>query len=249
MRYFNTIILDTECTGLPIKPVTSFMCYPNLIQLAYSMHQTASPLGLGRLLKKRNFIVKPYYALEEKHKDAEKIHGISRERADREGFLLEDVLRQFIQDIEENRVQTIIVHNAEFDLNVLLKAMYDFSAMNGNNVFDQFSRTIRQCVVLCTMKSTTSLVKKTFANACPLNVDSDLKRKFNQRTMEYKWPRLSELHEFLFDGRSFEGAHDAMVDVDATARCVDALLKLDHSDNHFKVIWRALYQSHTIVSV
>lgn len=249
MRYFNIMILDTECTGLPIKPVTSFMCYPKLLQLAYSIHQTASPLGLGRLLKKRNFIVKPYYDPEEKHKDAEKIHGISRERAQTEGILLEDVLCQFFADIEDNRIQTIIVHNAEFDMNVLLRSIYDFSAMDGNNVFELFSSKLRKCVALCTMQNTTSLVKKTFANACPLNVDSELKRKFNQRTLEYKWPRLSELHEFLFDGQSFEGAHDAMVDVDATARCVDALLKLDHSDNHFKVIWRALYKSHTIMNV
>lgn len=34
----------------------------------------------------------------------------------------------------------------------------------------------------------------------------------------YKWPKLAELHQILF-GEDFEGAHDAMVDVDACARC------------------------------
>ena len=33
-----------------------------------------------------------------------------------------------------------------------------------------------------------------------------------------KWPKLEELHTFLF-GESFDGAHDAMVDVKATRRC------------------------------
>ncbi|GAA4823900.1 3'-5' exonuclease [Algivirga pacifica] len=34
----------------------------------------------------------------------------------------------------------------------------------------------------------------------------------------YKWPKLEELHTHLF-GESFEGAHDALVDVEACARC------------------------------
>ena len=34
----------------------------------------------------------------------------------------------------------------------------------------------------------------------------------------YKWPKLSELHITLF-GENFEGAHDAMADIEATARC------------------------------
>lgn len=38
----------------------------------------------------------------------------------------------------------------------------------------------------------------------------------------YKWPRLTELHQALFGG-DFEDAHDAGVDVRATARCFFAL--------------------------
>lgn len=34
----------------------------------------------------------------------------------------------------------------------------------------------------------------------------------------YKWPRLSELHQKLF-GQDFEEAHNAAVDIAATARC------------------------------
>src|SRR5690554_2890454 len=40
----------------------------------------------------------------------------------------------------------------------------------------------------------------------------------------FKWPTLSELHLKLF-GKTFEDAHDAAYDVDATARCFFALLK------------------------
>lgn len=34
----------------------------------------------------------------------------------------------------------------------------------------------------------------------------------------FKWPKLEELHEKLF-GCAFDGAHDAMNDVMATAKC------------------------------
>lgn len=34
----------------------------------------------------------------------------------------------------------------------------------------------------------------------------------------FKWPKLEELHKYLF-GESFEGAHNALEDVRATARC------------------------------
>ena len=41
----------------------------------------------------------------------------------------------------------------------------------------------------------------------------------------YKWPTLSELHHKLF-GETFEGAHDALVDVRACARCFFELKRL-----------------------
>ncbi|MDD4333483.1 MAG: 3'-5' exonuclease [Patescibacteria group bacterium] len=40
----------------------------------------------------------------------------------------------------------------------------------------------------------------------------------------YKWPRLDELHIKLF-GESFSGAHDALADVEACARCFFELVK------------------------
>ncbi len=43
--------------------------------------------------------------------------------------------------------------------------------------------------------------------------------KFPGRMGSYKWPKLEELHRFLF-GKGFEGAHDALGDVEATGRCL-----------------------------
>jgi len=40
----------------------------------------------------------------------------------------------------------------------------------------------------------------------------------------YKFPKLMELHEYLFD-QSFDGAHDALADVTATMNCYFELEK------------------------
>lgn len=42
----------------------------------------------------------------------------------------------------------------------------------------------------------------------------------------FKWPKLTELHQKLFNSE-FEGAHDAMNDVMATAKCFFELKRLD----------------------
>jgi DNA polymerase-3 subunit epsilon len=39
----------------------------------------------------------------------------------------------------------------------------------------------------------------------------------------YKWPKLDELHRYLFN-HDFEGAHDALADIQATAKCFWELL-------------------------
>ena len=42
----------------------------------------------------------------------------------------------------------------------------------------------------------------------------------------YKWPKLEELHRYLFN-QDFEGAHDALADIQATAKCFWELIKRD----------------------
>lgn len=44
-----------------------------------------------------------------------------------------------------------------------------------------------------------------------------------------KWPTLQELHTFLF-GVGFEGAHDALVDVRACAKCYWEIQRRKNAD-------------------
>ena len=51
-----------------------------------------------------------------------------------------------------------------------------------------------------------------------------------------KWPSLQELHMFLF-GEGFEAAHDALIDIIATEKCLLELYNKKHIDfSDFKVI-------------
>lgn len=89
----------------------------------------------------------------------------------------------------------LIAHNIDFDLPIVQAEMIRLE-MVANNKPKRF----------CTMKSTT--------NICKIPSSSG----------GYKWPKLEELHRFLFN-EDFDGAHDAMNDVKATARCFFELLK------------------------
>ncbi|MCW5521122.1 3'-5' exonuclease [Aureitalea sp. L0-47] len=87
------------------------------------------------------------------------------------------------------RSNYLVAHNMAFDEKIVGAELLR-SGMN--NIVDQKSR-------ICTMKATT--------NFCAI-----------PGYYGYKWPKLSELHYKLF-GTDFEEAHNAAVDIEATARC------------------------------
>lgn len=82
----------------------------------------------------------------------------------------------------------MVSHNMSFDYNVL-GAEFIRSGMKGD-------KTIRK---ICTKEMGTDL--------CEL-----------PGPYGWKWPKLIELHEFLFN-KGFDGAHDALADVKACMRC------------------------------
>lgn len=95
-----------------------------------------------------------------------------------------------------DKCHTMIAHNLSFDTPILQAEMLRYE------VFP----TKKPERKLCTMKSSTAFC------AIP-------------SSRGYKWPKLEELHQILF-GCKFDGAHDALEDVRATARCFVELRKL-----------------------
>lgn len=91
----------------------------------------------------------------------------------------------------------LIAHNISFDSKVL-----------GSEFIRILSRNpVQNIPLLCTMKSSTQYCK--------------IERRYGG----LKWPTLSELHLKLF-GHDFDKAHDALADIEATAKCFWKMRKL-----------------------
>ncbi len=187
------LIFDTETTGLPQNwkaPLTDFSNWPRCVQLAWQVHD-----NLGNLVEVKNFIIKPEgYDIPF---NAEKIHGISTDRANKNGMPLAHVLEEFVKDVE--KCSFVVGHNVSFDNNIvgceLLRKdmpnlLADFPALD---------------------------TKDDATNYCAIP---------GGRGGGFKWPSLTELHTKLF-GEAFVEAHNASADVEATARCFLELVRLE----------------------
>jgi len=151
-----------------------------------------------KLIKQYDKIIKPDgFIIPEA---ASNVHRITTEKAIKEGIDIVQVLNDFFDALDE--ADYLICHNFDFDYNVMLGEYF-------RNKIKRKSK--RDRVKLCTMKASTDFC------AIPPKYAS-------QKT--FKWPTLSELHFKLF-GEDFEDAHDAMADIQATARCFWGLVDKD----------------------
>jgi DNA polymerase-3 subunit alpha len=186
------LIFDTETTGLPQNynaPVSDSANWPRLVQLAWQLHD-----DMGRLLEVKNYIVKPEgftipYS-------SEKVHGISTEKAEKEGEPLSFVLEEFSKAFQKSKF--LVGHNIEFDINIVGAEYFRLGIDNG----------FMSIPILDTKEEST--------NYCALP---------GGKGGKFKWPTLSELHFKLFK-ENFEEAHNASADVVATARCFLELVRL-----------------------
>ena len=107
------LIFDTETTGLPrdySAPITQLDNWPRLVQLAWQLHD-----HMGALQSSGNYIIRPEgFTIPF---NSEQIHGISTERALREGVDLKEVLVIFRNDID--RAHFLVGHNVSFDERVM----------------------------------------------------------------------------------------------------------------------------------
>jgi DNA polymerase III subunit epsilon len=184
------LFFDTETTGLPRNwkaPVTDLNNWPRLVQLAYILYDSnGNKISVGDYIVKPNGFTIPL--------DASKIHGISTERALRDGEDISTVLSTFYSLIE--KATYLVAHNMSFDEKIIGSELL----RNGmQNLIPSKNK-------ICTMEKTT--------NFCAIN-----------GPYGYKWPKLSELHYKLF-GTGFDEAHNAAVDITATAKCFWELRRL-----------------------
>ncbi|UTW66151.1 DNA polymerase III subunit alpha [bacterium SCSIO 12643] len=186
------LIYDTETTGLPRDwnaPLTDFDNWPRMVQLAWQIHDEN-----GELVEVKNFIVKPEgYNIPFA---SQKIHGISTERAQKEGMPLDYVLNEFNEAL--GKAEFVIGHNIEFDINIAgceyLRKEID-SPLTEMATIDTKDEATEYCAIP------------------------------GGRGGKFKWPTLTELYVKLFQ-TGFDEAHNASADVEATTRAFLELIRI-----------------------
>jgi DNA polymerase-3 subunit epsilon len=127
--------------------------------------------------------------------EAARVHGLSAELLAKIGMSRAVALRVFANFAK--LADEYVAHNIDFDLGVVRTACHREKLEAITNL------TLRAGATFCTKEMGTPIMKLPPTRAS---------------APDYKWPKLDELHRFLF-GKDFEGAHGALADCEACARC------------------------------
>ena len=137
------LFFDTETTGLPKSwkaPVTDLGNWPHIVQIAWAVFDDA-----GTQLAFRDYMIKPEdFVIPE---SATAIHGISTERALKEGRPASEVLKEFSGEVR--KAARLVAHNLDFDEKMV---RVELLRQGMPEVFEKTPK-------ICTMKSSTAYCK------------------------------------------------------------------------------------------
>ena len=137
------LFFDTETNGLPRNwkaPMNDLNNWPRMLQIAWVLCDSN-----GKIIESEDYIIIPENFIISK--DASIIHGITTERAFREGKDLKLVLNKFNRLIENSHY--IVAHNISFD-EMIVGAEFIRNNIQSN---------LKQKSKLCTMESSTNFCK------------------------------------------------------------------------------------------
>ncbi len=107
------LIIDCETTGLPRRrsaPVTDTDNWPHVVQVAWMLYDESEELKeRGSHLVRPNGFKIPL--------EAQRVHGITTERAEAEGMPLSFVLKEL--SVAAARCKVVVAHNFDFDAKVI----------------------------------------------------------------------------------------------------------------------------------
>lgn len=188
----NICFYDVETTGVVAKGLEwdkDFMYFPKVVQLSWCMNGV-----------EKDYIIQPEGW--EIPPEVVAIHGISTERAHKEGVPFASIVDEFIEDCEHAHL--LIGHNIYFDTSIL-KAMV--LHIMGREYYDsKVDSALYKGKRIDTMYKTIKFVGAKKANGAG-----------------GKFPSLVELYAKVFDGATFP-AHNSLEDVRALVRCVPFLV-------------------------
>ena len=184
------LFFDTETTGLPSNPTSDFRNWPRMVQLAWLLVDEE-----GSIRSKNSYIIQPEgYNIPER---VIKIHGITKEKAIKEGVPVDFALHRFLTDT--NFAKLLVAHNIA----------YDYGVVRGELLRKKIPDFLRKHSRFCTMTA------KPVLDYCK-----------NFRTNgSRQCPSLSELYYLLFN-EHLQNAHNALTDAEACANCFFELKKI-----------------------
>lgn len=188
------VFFDTECNGLPFSNKLGVDDTSNWPRMIQLAWLVTDEQG--NILKSQSHIICPQgFIITD---EVEDLTGITTSRAKSEGNNLRTVLNEFMDDLVD--AELVIGHNIDFDKHVLGCELYR-ERLDYDTLLNKKS--------VCTMQRST--------NFCAIPNP-------NSYYGGYKWPKLEELYQKLFD-TTLSNAHDALSDVEATKKCFYELKK------------------------
>ena len=134
------LFFDTETTGLPRNwkaPITDFNNWPRLVQLAYLFFDNS-----GNKISGASFIIKPEGFVIPA--EASRIHGITTDRALKEGHSIKSVLQHFNSMVLQTTY--LVAHNMSFDEKIIGSEFLRNGMQN----------SVQSKSKICTMESSTN---------------------------------------------------------------------------------------------
>ncbi len=221
-HYRVVTVFDVETTGLLPKRNSATGTYPPLDEYPHviQMSWVKYDLTTSSVIASHSYYVKLLDGIVI-NDFVSNLTGITNEQCETQGIPIHEILAKFYVDYVASDV--LVAHNAHFDKVMIRTELKRHSrdtamAILGNNCSEQLCRnmetTLRRVLtdehltelhktVYCTMMATVQM--------CGIKV--------NNGTRVYdKYPKLSELHDYLF-GYVPENLHDSMIDSLVCLRC------------------------------
>lgn len=195
------LVFDTETTGIIPKDSYNTEKCPYIVQFSYIVYDTLNYKIVAEYNKIIN--IPTHVNIPE---ESIKIHGINKSDTNRSRTNITRCLLAFKKYVD--KCDYIIGHNVDFDIKMVQ------IECNRNNIYENIFNKSQN--IWCSMKNSIDICKI---------------EAVNSMGKYYKWPKLSELHEKLFNTVP-KNLHDAYNDILICLRC--AVFILNQTDICYK---------------
>jgi DNA polymerase III alpha subunit (gram-positive type) len=215
-RYY--LVFDVETNGLlPKKTISPAIDqYPHILQLSFAVYDMETRTIVH---KYDSYVNVPDRVVIDDF--VSNLTGITKQICLTKGKPICNVLYDFYKAYK--MCQGIVGHNLEFDTKMISVevqrnqvALIEHGFADCLNLFQPMYEKINNIDRYCTMRMGIKLCNIVFEQASATT----------EQKQRLKFPKLSELHQKLFDGEMPTNLHNSMVDVEVCLRCY---LKMRHN--------------------